>query len=71
MVKLTRLRHLRELAALTQSELAEKAGLTRAAMGRIETGVVNPRPSTIRRIADALGVRPQDLMDPETVHASR
>jgi len=64
-VKLTRLRALRERKVLTQQELAEKAGITRATLSRLEAGAENPYPSTIRKLAAALGVEPQVLMEPE------
>ncbi len=65
MVKLTRLRALRERKVLTQQELAEKAGITRATLSRLEAGAENPYPSTIRKLAAALDVEPQRLMEPE------
>lgn len=64
-VKLTRLRHLRERAALSQVELAEKAGVARATLVLIEACKREPQPRTIRRLAEALGVAPADLMPPE------
>jgi len=64
-VKLTRLSALRERTVLTQQELAEKAGITRATLSRLEAGAENPYPSTIRKLAAALGVEPQALMEPE------
>lgn len=52
-----RLRRLREAAALTQEELAERAGLTAQAVGALETGKRRrPYPATVRAIADALGL---------------
>lgn len=47
--------------ALTQAELAEKAGLTTAAVARIERNEAEPRPSTLRKLAAALDVAPHDL----------
>ncbi len=47
--------------ALTQAELAEKAGLTTAAVARIERNEAEPRPSTLRKLAAALDVAPRDL----------
>lgn len=63
-VRLTRLRRVRERRALTQRELAEKAGLSRVTLVRIERGAVEPHPSTVRKLAGALGVAPSVLMDP-------
>jgi predicted transcriptional regulator len=67
-----RLRYLRAVALLTQRELAERAGLRQATIARLETGNVDARPSTIRKLADALGVDPYritgtDRPDPEDV----
>jgi len=64
MVKLPRLRSIRERQALNQRELAEKAGLTPASLSRIEAGVQEPYMSTVRKLATALGVQPADLMAP-------
>lgn len=62
-VRLPRLRYLRERAALTQAELAEKAGVSRATVMAIELGTTDPVPRTIRALATALEVRPSDMMD--------
>jgi XRE family transcriptional regulator, regulator of sulfur utilization len=69
-VRLVRLRALRERQALSQAELAEQAGITRTALSRIEAGAAEPRPSTIRRLAAALKVLPSALMGPETEAAA-
>lgn len=54
------LKYLREDRLLTQEQLAEKAGISRAAVNRIENGQP-ARLSTLRRLADALGVAPAEL----------
>ena len=64
MVKLTRLRTIRERVPLTQRELADLAGINRVTLVRIETGQEEPFPRTIRKLAKALKVNPADLMDP-------
>ena len=56
------LKELRTRAALTQAELAEKAGLTTAAVARIERDEAEPRMTTIRKLADALDVKPAKLV---------
>jgi transcriptional regulator with XRE-family HTH domain len=56
------LKELRTLNALTQEELAERAGLTVAALSRIERNQAEPRPSTLRKLADALGVTPAQVV---------
>jgi transcriptional regulator with XRE-family HTH domain len=58
-----RLKRLRTLNALTQAELAEKAGLTTAAVARIERDEAEPRPTTLRKLASALGVQPRELIE--------
>jgi transcriptional regulator with XRE-family HTH domain len=45
---------LRKALGITQSQLAEKSGTTQQQIARIENGVVDPRLSTLRRIANAL-----------------
>ncbi len=56
------LKRLRTLNALTQEELANKAGLTSAAVARIERNEAEPRPSTLRKLAGALGVKPAQIV---------
>jgi transcriptional regulator with XRE-family HTH domain len=58
-----KLKWLRTLNALTQVELAERAGLTTAAVARIERDEAEPRPSTLRKLAEALNVQPRDLIE--------
>jgi transcriptional regulator with XRE-family HTH domain len=65
MAKLMRLRTLRERKPMTQEELAEAAGINRVTLANIESGRADPRPTTIRKLAAALGVEPAVLMGPE------
>jgi transcriptional regulator with XRE-family HTH domain len=65
-VKLSRLKAIRERQALNQRELASKAGLTPATLSRIESGAQEPYMSTVRKLAEALGVKPTDLMEPQS-----
>jgi transcriptional regulator with XRE-family HTH domain len=58
------LRRQRFLAALTQDQLAEKAGVRVGTIVRLEGGG-ETRPTTLRRLADALHCEPKDLMQPE------
>jgi transcriptional regulator with XRE-family HTH domain len=58
-----KLKRLRTLNALSQAELAEKAGLTTAAVARIERDEAEPRPSTLRKLARALNVQPRELIE--------
>ena len=61
----TQLRAARERALLTQAELGARAGVQPLTISRIETDKVEPRYSTIRRIAKALGVEPTELLPKE------
>jgi transcriptional regulator with XRE-family HTH domain len=59
-----RLRIYRRRHAWTQGELAEKAGVGITTIARIETrDITDPRVSTVRKLADALGITPEDLMN--------
>ncbi len=60
-MELPNLRRVREGKLLTQRELAASAGLTQATVQRIESGATRARISTVRRLAEALGVDPWDL----------
>ena len=52
----------RRRKGLTQGDLAERIGISRNAVGNIETGLVRlPRPYTLRAIADALDVTVDDI----------
>ncbi|MGW4644013.1 helix-turn-helix domain-containing protein [Sphaerisporangium sp. NPDC004334] len=53
-----RLTQARRLAAMTKKDLAERVGVTPAAIGQYETGTTHPRPDLIPRLADALDVPP-------------
>jgi transcriptional regulator with XRE-family HTH domain len=64
MAKLTRLKDVRQRKALTQQQLAEKAGVNRVTIARIEGGKDEPFPTTVRKVADALGVEPEELLAP-------
>ena len=55
---------LRRQARLTQAELAKAAGITRAVLQCIEAGDTEPRWSTLRGLAAALGVTVNDLIEP-------
>jgi XRE family transcriptional regulator, regulator of sulfur utilization len=55
-------RRLRVREAMTQRELAAKAGITETTISRIERDEREPHMSTIRKLADALGVHPRALV---------
>jgi transcriptional regulator with XRE-family HTH domain len=56
-----RLKELRERNLLTQAELGAVAGVSRDQVSRIERDEVDPRFSTIRKLARALEVDPSEL----------
>lgn len=62
--RLTRLREVRESRFLTQGELAERSGVSRQTINRIEQGDIEPRFRTIRQLARALDVEPAELVGP-------
>jgi DNA-binding XRE family transcriptional regulator len=47
----------RNLLGITQSQLAEKSGVSQANISKIENGTYNPSIATLKRIADGLGKR--------------
>jgi DNA-binding XRE family transcriptional regulator len=60
----TKLKHLRERRFISREELAEKVGSHRDHIGRLERGeIANPRMTTIRNLAEALGVDPAELVE--------
>ena len=61
-VDVEKLRHLREDRVLSQRELARMAGLAQGTVWRLENGFPEARPSTIRKLAEALGVEPRELV---------
>jgi transcriptional regulator with XRE-family HTH domain len=63
----TRLKQLREEAVLTVHELAEASGVSDDTISKIETGQRVARPSTLRKLAGALDVSPQELRRPAKV----
>lgn len=50
------LKALRESRGDTQVSLASRAGISETALNQIEQGKAKPRPKTIQKLADALGV---------------
>lgn len=62
MPHLTRLRQVRDAKALSQAELAEKANVSRNTIARIEAHGAGATYATLRKLAEALGVSPQELV---------
>jgi transcriptional regulator with XRE-family HTH domain len=61
-----KVKELRAEAGLTQEELAERVGVFRTYMSRIETGEANPTLTAIHAVAGALSVEVQRLFEPLT-----
>ena len=61
-VNVQRLRELRRLRVLTLRELEEESGVSYNTIWRLENGHRQARPSTIRRLAVALGVEASELV---------
>ena len=59
---LPRLRRIRQGAVMSQEELAERSGVARDTISKLETGRRGAYPSTIRKLAAGLEVQPQMLM---------
>ncbi len=62
-VSMNKLIALRKKKGLSQRGLAKRSGITNVTIARIETGVYDPRLSTLRRLAKALRVRVADLLN--------
>ena len=60
MRKLAAIRHRK---GLSQRELARLSGITQVTIARIESGVFDPRLSTLRALAKAMKVQARDLID--------
>ena len=59
---MARLRELRRRRVLTLEDLAEKAGVGRNTIWRLEHGVMGAQPRTIRKLARALNVEAEELV---------
>jgi transcriptional regulator with XRE-family HTH domain len=58
-----RLRYQRFIAGLTQAQLAEKAGIARETVSRIERSERFPTPRVAALLAEAVGMPVEDWMD--------
>ena len=58
-------------AGLTQKQLAEKLGTSESYISQYERNKRNPKTDTIQRIAEALNVEIEELVDSETAKAIR
>ena len=57
-----RLRQLRREQALSQQDLMVMTGVAQATLSDLERGKRGARASTLRKLAQALGVEPKELM---------
>lgn len=53
----------REHLGMTQGELAAKAGIKQPALARMEKPDANPRNSSLAKLADAMGITIEQLME--------
>ena len=59
------LKRLRQEQALSLRDLARRSGVAYDTINRLELGKQDAQPRTIRRLAEALGVKPKELMKGE------
>ena len=57
-----KLRELRKRRVLTLHELEERSGVSYNTIWRLENGRTGAQPRTIRKLATALGVGPEELV---------
>ena len=60
-----RLRRLRKEQLLTQQELSCTTGISQDGISQLETEKRAAQPGTIKKLAEALGVEPKELMKEE------
>ena len=59
------LRRARRDRALSQQDLSAATGVAQATLSDLERGKRGARASTVRKLAEALGVTPKELMEEE------
>jgi transcriptional regulator with XRE-family HTH domain len=57
-----KLKRLRRERALSQRDLARESGVGLDTVNKLETGLRDALPVTLRKLAHALGVEPRELM---------
>ena len=57
-----KLRELRQKRVLTLQELGKRAGVAYNTVWRLENGKTGAQPRTVRKLAKALGVEPEELV---------
>jgi transcriptional regulator with XRE-family HTH domain len=61
-VDMAKLKELRDRRVLTLHELEERSGVAYNTIWRLENGKTGAQPRTIRKLAKALGVEPEELV---------
>ncbi len=61
-VNVAKLRELRQRRVLTLHELEKRSGVSYNTIWRLENGKTGAQPRTIRKLAAALGVEPEELI---------
>jgi HTH-type transcriptional regulator, competence development regulator len=61
----SRLKRWRRQRALSQQDLERMTGVAQSTISRLEANQRPARPSTVRKLASALGVEPRELMKEE------
>lgn len=56
------IRLIREQKGLSQEELAHRSGIHRTYVGGVERGERNPTVESLKKIADGLGVEPEEIL---------
>ena len=64
-VNVTKLKGLRQRRVLTLHELEERSGVSYNTIWRLENGRTGAQPRTIRKLAAALSVEPEELVKVE------
>lgn len=60
-LRLTNLKHVRQLQGLSTKELGERAGIDQSMISKLENERQGAQGRTVRKLAEALGVTPADL----------
>jgi len=63
------IKQLRKTAGLTQKELARRAGVSQSLIARIETGTVDPRLSTLKKIVEAIATTQEGRAARDIMHS--
>lgn len=56
-----RIRYARIMLGITQTDLGKRCGMADSQIGAYERDEVNPRPESLKRVAEALGVDTREL----------